>query len=161
VCSAYGPRVADPPHFRLAVPPSGNLRSPGSPPCPGLLLFGLWASANALFTVCFANEPASRDNEEFAADGYTHIECFCPRCRVIRLRPASASADTPSPARGPRCYLSPNLRIRYQRFLSPHFAAHRGKLLLSERNFATALSWNLDQAGFSTIAMTQLPCAFD
>jgi phage FluMu protein Com len=22
--------------------------------------------------------------EEFAADGYTHIECFCPRCRVIR-----------------------------------------------------------------------------
>jgi hypothetical protein len=25
--------------------------------------------------------------EEFAADGYTHIECFCPRCRVIRLRP--------------------------------------------------------------------------
>jgi hypothetical protein len=25
--------------------------------------------------------------EEFAADGYTHVECFCPRCRVIRLRP--------------------------------------------------------------------------
>jgi len=25
--------------------------------------------------------------EEFAADGYTHIECYCPRCRVIRLRP--------------------------------------------------------------------------
>ena len=24
--------------------------------------------------------------EEFATDGYTHIECFCPRCRVIRLR---------------------------------------------------------------------------
>jgi hypothetical protein len=24
--------------------------------------------------------------EEFAAEGYTHIECFCPRCRVIRLR---------------------------------------------------------------------------
>jgi hypothetical protein len=23
--------------------------------------------------------------EEFAADGYTHVECFCPRCRVIRL----------------------------------------------------------------------------
>ena len=21
------------------------------------------------------------------ADGYTHVECFCPRCRVIRLRP--------------------------------------------------------------------------
>src|SRR5689334_2168736 len=27
--------------------------------------------------------------EEFAADGYTHVECFCPRCRVIRLRPMS------------------------------------------------------------------------
>ena len=27
--------------------------------------------------------------EEFAADGYTHVECFCPRCRVIRLRPIS------------------------------------------------------------------------
>jgi hypothetical protein len=25
--------------------------------------------------------------EEFAADGYTHVEGFCPRCRVIRLRP--------------------------------------------------------------------------
>ena len=20
--------------------------------------------------------------EEFAADGYTHVECFCPRCRM-------------------------------------------------------------------------------
>ena len=27
--------------------------------------------------------------EEFAAEGYTHVECFCPRCRVIRLRPMS------------------------------------------------------------------------
>src|SRR4029450_2493181 len=25
--------------------------------------------------------------EEFAKDGYTHIESSCPRCRVIRLRP--------------------------------------------------------------------------
>src|SRR5512139_3110787 len=25
--------------------------------------------------------------EEFAAEGYTHIECFCSRCRMIRLRP--------------------------------------------------------------------------
>ena len=24
--------------------------------------------------------------EEFAAEGYTHVECFCPRWRVIRLR---------------------------------------------------------------------------
>ena len=27
--------------------------------------------------------------EEFAAEGYTHVECFCPRCRVIGLRPMS------------------------------------------------------------------------
>ena len=27
--------------------------------------------------------------EEFAADGFTHIECHCPRCRVTRLRPMS------------------------------------------------------------------------
>ena len=26
--------------------------------------------------------------EEFAADGYTHVEANCPRCRVIRLRVA-------------------------------------------------------------------------
>jgi hypothetical protein len=25
--------------------------------------------------------------EEFATEGYTHIECSCPRCRMIRLRP--------------------------------------------------------------------------
>jgi hypothetical protein len=25
--------------------------------------------------------------EEFAAEGFTHIECHCPRCRVTRLRP--------------------------------------------------------------------------
>jgi hypothetical protein len=27
--------------------------------------------------------------KEFAGEGYSHIECFCPRCRVIRLRPMS------------------------------------------------------------------------
>jgi hypothetical protein len=27
--------------------------------------------------------------EEFAAERYTHIECMCPRCRAIRLRPMS------------------------------------------------------------------------
>lgn len=34
-------------------------------------------------------DPLHATIEEFAADGYTHIECFCPRCRVIRLRPMS------------------------------------------------------------------------
>ncbi len=27
--------------------------------------------------------------EEFAADGFTHVECYCPRCRVIRQTPIS------------------------------------------------------------------------
>jgi hypothetical protein len=27
--------------------------------------------------------------EEFAAEGFTHIECHCPRCRMTRLRPIS------------------------------------------------------------------------
>jgi hypothetical protein len=34
-------------------------------------------------------DPLHATIEEFAADGYTHIECHCPRCRVIRLRPIS------------------------------------------------------------------------
>ena len=31
--------------------------------------------------------------EEFAAEGYTHVECFCPRCRVIRLRPMKLASQ--------------------------------------------------------------------
>jgi hypothetical protein len=27
--------------------------------------------------------------EEFAAEGFTHVQCYCPRCRTIRLRPIS------------------------------------------------------------------------
>jgi hypothetical protein len=34
-------------------------------------------------------DPLHATIEEFAADGYTHVECFCPRCRVIRMRPIS------------------------------------------------------------------------
>jgi phage FluMu protein Com len=34
-------------------------------------------------------EPLHATIEEFAAEGYTHVKCFCPRCRVIRLRPIS------------------------------------------------------------------------
>ena len=26
-------------------------------------------------------DPLHATIEEFAAEGYTHIECFCPRCR--------------------------------------------------------------------------------
>ena len=32
-------------------------------------------------------DPLHATLEEFAADGYTHVEASCPRCRVIRLRP--------------------------------------------------------------------------
>jgi hypothetical protein len=34
-------------------------------------------------------DPLQATIEEFAADGYKHVECFCPRCRMIRLRPIS------------------------------------------------------------------------
>jgi hypothetical protein len=34
-------------------------------------------------------EPLHATIKEFAAEGYTPIECFCRRCRVIRLRPMS------------------------------------------------------------------------
>ena len=34
-------------------------------------------------------DPLRATIEEFAAEGYAHVECFCPQCRVIRLRPMS------------------------------------------------------------------------
>ena len=34
-------------------------------------------------------DPLNATIEEFAANGYTHIECYCPRCRMTRLRPIS------------------------------------------------------------------------
>src|SRR5262245_4026927 len=40
--------------------------------------------------LCFGViDPLHATIEEFAADGYTHIKCYCPRCRIIRLRPIS------------------------------------------------------------------------
>jgi hypothetical protein len=27
--------------------------------------------------------------EAFAAEGFTHVQCYCPRCRATRLRPIS------------------------------------------------------------------------
>ncbi len=33
-------------------------------------------------------EPLHASIEDFAAEGFTHIECHCPRCRVTRLRPS-------------------------------------------------------------------------
>ena len=34
-------------------------------------------------------DPLHATIEEFAADGFTHVECYCPHCRRIRLRPMS------------------------------------------------------------------------
>ena len=34
-------------------------------------------------------DPLHATIEEFAADGYTHVDCYCPRCRMMRLRPIS------------------------------------------------------------------------
>ena len=37
--------------------------------------------------------------EEFAADGYTHVECFCPRCRMTRLvHPLPPTRKSPNAA---------------------------------------------------------------
>jgi hypothetical protein len=33
------------------------------------------------------DDPLHATIEDFAAEGYTHIEANCPRCRRIRLRP--------------------------------------------------------------------------
>jgi hypothetical protein len=32
-------------------------------------------------------DPLHATIEDFAAEGYTHVEANCPHCRVIRLRP--------------------------------------------------------------------------
>src|SRR5262245_9245106 len=34
-------------------------------------------------------DPVHTTIEEFATDGYTHIQCYCQRCRVMRLRAIS------------------------------------------------------------------------
>jgi hypothetical protein len=47
------------------------------------LEFGFFHSA----TILARMDPLHATLEEFAADGYTHVEANCPRCRVIRLRP--------------------------------------------------------------------------
>ena len=52
--------------------------SKGKPGTAGLFSFGHEAM-----------HPLHATIEEFAAEAYTHVECFCPRCRKIRLRPMS------------------------------------------------------------------------
>jgi hypothetical protein len=35
------------------------------------------------------DDPLHATIEEFAAEGFTHVECYCPQCRMTRLRPIS------------------------------------------------------------------------
>jgi hypothetical protein len=44
---------------------------------------------NAICYISGMNPPFMRVIEEFAADGFTHVQCSCPRCRMMRLRPIS------------------------------------------------------------------------
>jgi len=55
-------------------------------------LFGANPSRFNWRPFCYDSEvmdPLHATIEEFAAEGYTHIECHCPRFRMIRLRPIS------------------------------------------------------------------------
>ena len=36
-----------------------------------------------------AVDPLHATIEEFAGEGFTHVECYCPRCLAMRLRPIS------------------------------------------------------------------------
>jgi hypothetical protein len=37
--------------------------------------------------VCYNSgmDPLHATIEEFAAEGFTHVACYCPRCRMMRL----------------------------------------------------------------------------
>jgi hypothetical protein len=37
-------------------------------------------------------DPLHATRDEFVAEGFTHVECHCPRCRVTRLRPISCGS---------------------------------------------------------------------
>ena len=40
-------------------------------------------------------DPLHATIEEFAAEGYTHVECFCPRCRGRSIREGSLTSCQP------------------------------------------------------------------
>src|SRR5262245_44688704 len=41
------------------------------------------------FLLCFGHGPLNATVDELVAEGFTHIQCYCPRCRTTRLRPIS------------------------------------------------------------------------
>jgi hypothetical protein len=34
-------------------------------------------------------DPLHATIEQFAAEGFTHVECYCPRCRPMHFSPAT------------------------------------------------------------------------
>jgi hypothetical protein len=56
-------------------------------PLPGLPYGGSLATVSSV--IFHAMDPLRATIEEFAAEGFTHVACYCPRCRMTRLRPIS------------------------------------------------------------------------
>ena len=45
---------------------------------------------SALYAVAYwVIDPLHATIEEFVSEGFTHVECHCPRCRMTRSRPIS------------------------------------------------------------------------
>jgi hypothetical protein len=63
--------------------PANSVSAPSAPP--------------SLTTVMIARAPLpvleAFGVEEFAAEGYTHVSCHCPRCRVTRMRAMSLASQ--------------------------------------------------------------------
>ena len=54
-----------------------------------MLSSGNRPSDGAFAAMVWQMNPLHATIEEFAGDGFTHVECHCPRCRMTRLRPIS------------------------------------------------------------------------
>src|SRR5262245_65887937 len=57
----------------------GNRRSPG----------GDGGNTAMMRGASWVIDPLNATVDEFVAEGFTHIQCYCPRCRTTRLRPIS------------------------------------------------------------------------
>jgi hypothetical protein len=87
------------------VSPNNHTESPALPPC-GVFFHTVAMLLHATI-------------EEFAAEGFTHVECYCPRCRVIRLRPASNAGPRRLASR-PSCIVSTKHRSELFIFREPN-----------------------------------------
>ena len=59
-------------------------------------------------------DPLHATIEEFAADGYSHVQCYCPRCRMIKLRPISYLPRSEGHDLLERCGLRSRYAIQHQ-----------------------------------------------